>query len=295
VSLPDTTQQDTARFSWLPPTGPLGPIPLGLLVSLIVLTAAAWSLTVYLAVSMSMPMGVAVRGGMGADGMAGMAMAGMTGSVWSLGGVVTFVAVWTVMMAAMMLPAAAPMIFMFAAAQARRDRKTAVPTWIFVAGYLVVWAAAGALVYILVQAGSELATSLAPIERARWAPLALGSTLAAAGLYQLTPLKRVCLTHCRSPFAFVAQHWRDGRTGALTMGLRHGAYCLGCCWALFAVLVAAGAMSLAWMLLLTLVVFVEKVLPHGPRAGIAIGVAFLALGLVVAGGAVQMPWVVTSQ
>jgi hypothetical protein len=96
--------------------------------------------------------------------------------------------------------------------------------------------------------------------------VALGATLLAVGAYQLTPLKRVCLTHCRSPFAFVAQHWRDGRLGPRQMGLRHGGYCLGCCWALFAVMVAAGVMSLAWMLLLTLLVFVEKELPQGRRA-----------------------------
>ena len=103
------------------------------------------------------------------------------------------------MMAAMMLPAAAPMIFMFASAQARRARNVAVPTWIFVAGYILVWAAAGVLVYVLVQIGSELATRLDPPQRSNWAPLALGTTVAAAGLYQFTPLKRVCLSHCRSP------------------------------------------------------------------------------------------------
>ena len=166
----------------------------------------------------------------------------------------------------------------------------ALPTWIFVAGYLLVWAVAGVLVYLLVQIGSDLASRVAAAERAWWGPLALGTTLLAAGAYQLTPLKRVCLRHCRSPFAFVAQHWRDGRLGALRMGLRHGGYCLGCCWALFAVLVAAGVMSLAWMLLLTLVVFAEKVLPRGQRSATAVGVAFLALGLLVATGIVPRPW-----
>lgn len=194
------------------------------------------------------------------------------------------------MMAAMMLPAAASMIFMFASAQARRKREVAVPTWIFVAGYLLVWAACGVVVYGVVQVGGELAASLAPAERSQWAPLALGATVVVAGLYQFTPVKRVCLNHCRSPFAFIAQHWRDGRIGALTMGLRHGIYCLGCCWALFTVLIAAGVMSLAWMLLLTLVVFVEKMLPQGRRAAAATGFALIALGSVVAVGAVAMPW-----
>jgi predicted metal-binding membrane protein len=190
----------------------------------------------------------------------------------------------------MMLPAAMPMILIFASAQARRERAAAVPTWIFTAGYILVWLTAGLLVYVLIQVGSELATRLSSADRAKWGPLALGATLAVAGLYQFTPLKRVCLTHCRSPFGFVAQYWRDGRAGALQMGLRHGAWCLGCCWALFAVMVAAGVMSLAWMLLLTLVVFVEKVLPQGQRAAPMIGVALIVLGLLVASGSLAMPW-----
>ncbi|MER8374399.1 DUF2182 domain-containing protein [Mesorhizobium sp. M1406] len=266
-------------------------MPLGLLASLIVLTAAAWALTLYQTFSMDMPMGIAVRGGMeGMEGMAGMAMAGIAADGWSLAGVAAFLAVWTVMMAAMMLPAAAPMIFMFAAAQARRGRRVAVPTWIFVAGYMLVWAAAGLLVYVLVQFGSEFATSLDPPRRSKWAPLALGVTLGVAGLYQFTALKHICLSHCRSPLAFVAQHWRDGRVGALGMGLRHGLYCFGCCWALFAVLVAAGVMSLAWMLLLTLIVFVEKLMRRGRRFEIALGIALIALGVVVSLGAIEMPW-----
>jgi predicted metal-binding membrane protein len=263
------------------------------LAALLVLTGAAWWLTIHHALSMSMPMGIAVRGGVAANGMAGMAMAGMAGTTgWSFAGAVVFVTLWIVMMAAMMLPAAMPMILVFASAQARRQDHVAVPTWIFISGYMAVWAAVGLLVYVLVQLGSELATMLAPIERSRWAPVMLGSTLAAAGLYQFTPVKNVCLSHCRSPLAFFAQHWRAGRLGALLMGLRHGGYCLGCCWALFAVMVAAGIMSLAWMLLLTLVVFIEKALPQGRRAVPAIGIALIFLGIVVAVGVFPMPWLV---
>lgn len=122
-----------------------------------------------------------------------------------------------------------------------------------------------------------------PAERVDRASLVLGAILLAAGLYQFTPLKRVCLRHCRSPLAFFAQHWRDGLLGALRLGILHGAYCLGCCWALFAVLVAVGVMSIGWMLLLTLVVFVEKVLPHGERVATLFGIALVALGAVVLG------------
>jgi predicted metal-binding membrane protein len=196
------------------------------------------------------------------------------------------------MMAAMMLPAAAPMVLIFASAQARQGKKAAVSIWIFVAGYILVWAAVGVLVYGIVQTGSDVTTSLAPTARSKWASLAFGATLVVAGLYQFTPLKRSCLSHCRSPLAFVAQHWRAGRVGAFAMGLRHGAFCLGCCWALFAVMTAAGVMSFAWMLLLTLIIFVEKVTPQGQRVGAATGFLLTALGIMVAIGVVPMPWLV---
>ena len=249
----------------------LGRARLGLAASLVALTAAAWALTLYHALGMAGSMG-------GMDAAAG----------WSLAGAAGFTALWTVMMAAMMLPAAAPMLAIFAAAQARRARAVAVPTWIFAAGYLLVWAAAGLLVYVLGQVGSGTAAGLAAAGRDGWV---LGAVLVAAGLYQLTPVKRVCLRHCRSPFAFVARYWRDGRLGALAMGLRHGGYCLGCCWALFAVLVAAGMMSLAWMLLLTLVVFAEKMLPQGRQAAAIVGGVLIVLGLAVASGAVPVRWI----
>lgn len=276
---------------WPRPMSLLRHAPQSLLASLVVLTAATWALTLYHTLSMSMPMGIAVRGGLSAEGMGGMAMAGMSGAGWSLSGAAVFLAAWIVMMAAMMLPAVVPMVLIFASAQARRERSVAVPTWIFIAGYMLVWLAAGGLVYVLVELGSAIATRLGPADRAIWAPLALGATLLAAGLYQFTPIKHVCLSHCRSPLAFAAQHWREGHLGALRMGLRHGSYCLGCCWALFAVLVAAGVMSLGWMLLLTLLVFVEKVLWRGSVGSAVIGVALIALGLAVAGGAVSMPWI----
>jgi predicted metal-binding membrane protein len=261
---------------------------------------------------MDMPMGIAVRGavseadadatavsgmggmatgGMAADESAAVAMSGMSAG-WTVGAALTFLVAWTAMMVAMMFPAAAPMILLFqtVSSQRRAKRTPFVSTWIFAAGYLLVWTAIGALTYALVQVGSELAGRLGAGERATWAPVALGLTVAAAGLYQLTPLKRVCLDQCRSPLGFVMQHWREGRLGALRMGVVHGTYCVGCCWALFAVLVAAGVMSLAWMLLLTLVVFAEKVLPLGRRAARAVGVALVILGIVVAAGAIDLPW-----
>jgi predicted metal-binding membrane protein len=278
------------RLSRLRPASPLAWSRLALLVALVLLTAGAWAFTVYQARTMDMGMGVADPDA--ADvGMGGMASSGMAAADRSFGGAATFLAIWAVMMAAMMLPAAAPMLLLFGTVQAKlRGKPTFVPTWIFVAGYLLVWTAVGLAVYLVVRLGNDLASRLGSAERETWAPLALGATLVAAGLYQLTRLKRVCLNHCRSPLGFVMGHWRNGRLGALRMGLHHGAYCLGCCWALFAVLVAAGVMSVAWMALLTLVVFVEKVFPRGRRVSIGVGVAFVVLGLIVAVGVARMPW-----
>jgi predicted metal-binding membrane protein len=219
---------------------------------------------------------------MSAEGMEGMTMGGISAAGWSVGAALVFVGVWSVMMAAMMLPAAAPMILTFASAQARRDRAAAVPTWIFIAGYLSVWSAVGLVVYGLVQVGADASSYLGSVDRVIWGPLVLGVTLVGAGVYQFTPLKHICVRHCRSPMAFVALYWRDGWLGAVRMGIWHGAYCLGCCWALFAILVVAGTMSLAWMLMLTLVVFAEKVFPHGQRVSATIGVALIVLGVVVA-------------
>ena len=272
-----------ARQAYLRLASTVGHIPLTLLVSLIAVTAIAWAFTLYQPFAMSASMGSAM------GEMEGMAMEDMAAG-WSFAGLLIFVTVWTIMMVAMMLPAAAPMILIFASAQARRDRHVAVPTWIFVAGYILVWAAAGLGAYVLDQAFTKLVSSQASLDPGTWAPLALGITLILAGLYQFTPLKNVCLRLCRSPWGFVAQYWREGRTGAVNMGVRHGLYCLGCCWALFAVLTAVGMMSIAWMLSLTLVVFAEKVFPYGVRISAAVGVALIAIGLLVASGALHLPW-----
>jgi predicted metal-binding membrane protein len=272
-----------ARQAYLRLATTVDHIPLTVLVSLIAVIAIAWAFTLYQPFAMSSSMGSAM------GEMEGMAMEGMAAG-WSFAGLLIFVTVWTIMMVAMMLPAAAPMILIFASAQARRDRHVAVPTWIFVAGYILVWAAAGLGAYVLDQAFTELLRSHASRDRITWAPLALGITLISAGLYQFRPLKHVCLRQCRSPWGFVAQYWREGPTGAVNMGVRHGLYCLGCCWALFAVLTAVGMMSIAWMLSLTLVVFAEKVFPYGVRISGAVGVALIAIGLLIASGALQLPW-----
>lgn len=285
-----------------------------LILLLATLTLAAWAVTIYQAQTMDMPMGIVARGGAGPDttsgAMDGMAMeqpeaggmettaasgmAGMAVAGWTWDGFAAFVVAWAVMMAAMMFPAATPMLLLYHGVATRRQARGGglIPTWMFAAGYLLVWVGIGAVTWVLVEAGSDLAGRLGSAARATWGPIALGAVLAAAGFYQLTPLKRVCLDHCRTPLGLVTHHWRDGHLGALRMGIVHGGYCLGCCWALFAVLVATGVMSLAWMLLLTLVVFAEKVLPVGRWGAHAVGVAFLLLGGLVAAGATGLPWMV---
>jgi predicted metal-binding membrane protein len=204
------------------------------------------------------------------------------GSLVDAAGLLAFVGAWAVMMAAMMLPSALPMILLYRTAarnQAARGNPL-LPTWALVAGYLLVWVVFGVPVYIASQVvGAVVGSDLAV---ARWAPYGVAVVLLAAGLYQFTPLKRVCLRACQSPLGFLMRHWRAGRLGALRMGADHGAYCAGCCWALMAVLVAAGAMGLAWVLLIALVVAAEKLLPWGQWATRATGVALLGLGTLVA-------------
>lgn len=281
------------RHSIVVKSGVITRSQLVLLTTLIGVTAGTWALTVYQARTMTMPMtGLVGAGSDSSTTMGGMAMTGLSGGDWSLAAAGSFLIVWTVMMAAMMLPAITPLLVLFSAIQAKRglQRLTVMPTWFFAAGYLLVWTAIGALVYASVQLGRDWAGALSAADRATWAPRALGATLVLAGCYQLTPLKRVCLRQCQSPFGFIMGHWRDGWRGALRMGVEHGAYCLGCCWALFAILVAAGLMSLAWMTLLTLVIFAEKVIPHGQRTAVALGIALMVLGVLVATGSMAMPW-----
>jgi predicted metal-binding membrane protein len=180
-----------------------------------------------------------------------------------------FLAAWTVMMTAMMLPSSAPMLLLY---RLSADSGTLgeLRTLAFGAGYLLVWAAAGAIVFVLQR---FLDAAMDPDLR----PLGVAAVLLAAGAYQFTPLKTTCLRACQSPADFLVGHWRGGTLGALRLGLDHGLYCLGCCWALMAVLVAAGAMGLAWVALIALVVLVEKLVPRAVWFGRGVGVAF-ALG-----------------
>jgi predicted metal-binding membrane protein len=176
-----------------------------------------------------------------------------------------YIGSWTLMMAAMMLPSVAPFALLYA-----RGASNAAAPGLLALGYLGVWALVGIPAYALDRAlGMDH-------------PTATAAVLIAAGLYQLSPLKQACLSKCRSPVDFLVQHWRPGLGGAFRLGVNHGAYCLGCCIALMAVLVVAGGMGLAWVAAIALVVAAEKLLPHGPLLGKIGGVGLIVAGIVVA-------------
>ncbi len=236
--------------------------------ALLLLAAGAWALLLRQAA-----MGDAMA--MGASGLT-MGMAAPL-----------FLAIWILMMVAMMFPAAAPMILMFATiARGKRQRaQPFAPTWLFVSAYLLVWSVAGIAAYLLAM-GIELLAAADP-SLTMYGAQAGGAILILAGIYQLSPLKHVCLAKCRSPLQFVLSSWRDGYGGAFRMGLAHGVYCLGCCWLLFLILFPLGVMNIAIMAVLTALIFAEKSLPLGQRIGqVAAGVLivygvvlFLAIGV----------------
>ncbi|AZO35617.1 DUF2182 domain-containing protein [Mesorhizobium sp. M2A.F.Ca.ET.037.01.1.1] len=192
-----------------------------------------------------------------------------------------FLTVWLIMMIAMMFPAAAPMILTFHQVQrGKRGRGQAfVSTWVFVAGYMLVWAATGVLAFAG-AAGAEMLAGRVGLSAATDARID-GALLMLAGAYQLSLLKDLCLAKCRSPIGFILTSWRDGRLGAVRMGLRHGLFCLGCCWLLFLALFPLGIMNLAAMAVVTLLVFAEKTFPYGERIAKVSGVALLLYGAAV--------------
>lgn len=232
----------------------------GLIASLLILAAVAWAVT-------------DVR----MDGMA-------AGPGTELGSFGFFIALWVVMMAAMMFPSVAPIVLTYARVQAQkqvRGQATAVGgTAALVAGYLLAWTIAGAAAYAIF----ELVAS-ASIDFLAWdegGPYVPGAVIVVAAGYQLTPLKETCLRHCRSPLAFLLHDWRDGTAGAVRMGLTHGAYCVGCCWMLMAALFALGVMSLGWMAFIAALIATEKLLSYQRLANRGIAVVLAILGLAVA-------------
>jgi predicted metal-binding membrane protein len=197
------------------------------------------------------------------------------------GGVGFYVVSWVVMMSAMMFPSIAPMVLTFGFVQRRRrDRgwvERAVSSWVFVGGYLLTWTAFGLLAYGLFVAVRSL--SIPELSWNRGGSYLAGGVILAAAIYQITPAKDACLGRCRAPLDFVLTHWRDGPAGALRMGVVHGAWCVGCCWALMAALFALGVMSLTWMIVVAGLIAVEKLLPWRDLANRLVTATLLALAL----------------
>lgn len=248
---------------------------------------SAWqmsSLDLALGRAKPMPTGEVSAGAMSRGQMSGAmgdAMSAMaTPARWSLEYAGIMVSMWWAMMIAMMVPSAAPMILLYAAV-ARRQREKGtdalLPTGIFAWGYVAVWGFFSVTAAAL-QWGFEAAGILSPMMNST--SLLFGAAiLVAAGLYQLTPPKQACLRHCRGPLQFLMGHWRPGRWGAFRMGAEHGAYCLGCCWALMALLFFGGVMNLYWIAGLAVIVLLEKTIPYGDTFGKVTG------GLLVLWGA----------
>ncbi|NIS61841.1 MAG: DUF2182 domain-containing protein [Proteobacteria bacterium] len=231
---------------------------------LVAILALAWGYTIYVAYDMDM---------MGRE----MAMMPMM-RLWSAGDFVLMYVMWAVMMVAMMVPSAAPMVLIFAAVHRKRREQGGafVPTGVFLAGYLVVWSVFS-LAAVLSQYGLQRAALLSPMMETT-APWLGAALLAAAGAFQFMPLKEACLAKCRTPMGFIMIEWRESSRGAFIMGLRHGTYCTGCCWALMALLFVGGVMNLLWVAFLAVFVLLEKVIPAGGLLGKTGGIIMIAWG-----------------
>jgi predicted metal-binding membrane protein len=237
----------------------------------VLVTALAWTYLAYLDRQMS--------AAMAHDRM--VAAMGMTMDMpWQAIDVQFTFAMWAVMMVGMMTASAAPVLLLFAAIhRGLAERRAPGVVFAFGAGYLLVWIvfSAGAA---LAQWALHHAAMLSPAMATSSAQLG-GTILIAAGAYQLTPVKSACLTHCRSPLGFLMAHWRAGTAGALRMGIAHGTYCLGCCWALMCLLFVVGVMNLVWVAAIAIFVLVEKTGPAGVFVARAAGVAMIAAGAMV--------------
>lgn len=209
----------------------------------------------------------------------GLKMGGPDLQAWGWSDLLALFLMWTEMMVAMMVPTAAPMVLTFAALsrQRRAQERPYAPTGLFLLGYLVVWTGFSA-VAALAQGWLHSRALLSPM-MVSTSPLLGGLVLLVTGIFQWTPLKHACLNHCRSPVSFFMTDWREGRRGAFLMGLKHGAYCTGCCWFLMALLFVAGVMNLLWIAVITAFVLLEKVAPSGLLVGKVAGALLAAWGV----------------
>lgn len=217
----------------------------------------------------------------GACACLGMQMGGAARADWTAGSLVPLFLMWAGMMVAMMLPSAMPMVLTFAAVSRnrRRHERPYVPVTIFSAGYVAVWfafSAAAAVAQWFLHRQALLSPAM--VSTSAWFG---GLLLLAGGLFQFTPLKRTCLKHCRTPLEFIMTRWREGAGGAFRMGLEHGVFCTGCCWALMSLLFVAGVMNILWIAALTLLVAVEKLFPRAPWISPATGLVLVGWGTAV--------------
>ena len=210
-----------------------------------------------------------------------MKMAATEGSAWPAATLLPLFLMWCVMMVAMMLPSALPMVLTFAAVTRNRQRlgRSYVPTTIFVSGYIAIWCAFSAVAAVgqwILHHYALLSASMATTSAIFGGVLLIG-----VGVFQFTPFKRNCLTRCRGTLEFILTRWREGRGGAFRMGLEHGAFCTGCCWALMALLFFAGVMNILWVAALTLFVCLEKVLPARLRLSFVSGIVLAGCGVLI--------------
>ena len=260
--------------------GPLARPRTAILGALLVLAAVGWGLVLWQARA-DRSMAMSMDGGeTGLDLTMGMAAP-------------LFLAMWVAMMVAMMFPAAAPLILLFDRVEEgkRAGGRSYVPTAYFVGAYVAIWTAFGCVAYLLAVGVDRVAADAGWITD-EWARFG-GLLILAAGLYQLTPVKAVCLSKCQTPMSFLMTSWRDGKVGAIQMGLRHGGYCLGCCWLLFVILLPLGVMNVAAMVVIALVVFGEKCLPAGNRLARAAALVLIVYGLVIMVNPGALPTTVT--
>jgi predicted metal-binding membrane protein len=239
------------------------------LLGLAVVAAVAWAYIVYFAWDMQRSMSMNSM-------QAGMSMAQLR--PWSGLDFALMYVMWAVMMVAMMVPTAAPMILTFAIVNRRRLEREQpfVPTSIFLSGYLLVWGGFS-LLATLAQWGLHQAALMTSMMGSA-TPIVGGIILLAAGAFQWTPMKYVCLKHCRTPLGFIMTEWREGKRGALTMGLKHGGFCLVCCWFLMGLLFVTGVMNLLWVALIAAYILAEKVVPTGQWLSRSVGLALIGWG-----------------
>jgi len=211
--------------------------------------------------------------------MGGMKMAMPMSHQWTPGDMWLMFVMWAVMMVATMLPGTTPMLMMFARIARGRGFAAGPNFWLFAGGYIIVWTLFSACATIMQTA---LQNASVVSDELRVNPFIGGLILILAGLYQFTPLKTACLSHCRSPIGFFMTEWRDGMAGALMMGIRHGSYCVGCCWSLMLLLFAAGVMNLLWVATISVLVLVEKASRYGKPIANAAGAVLVGSGLLLA-------------